>query len=359
LSLADSQGESVLLLAIFICLVVLGLVAVVGRTYQYLGTRRDLRWHPAPGKLVDVGTHRLHLLSIGEGSPTVVFESGLMSTVMTWQGMQPEIAKRTRTVCYDRAGLGWSEPGPLPRDANRIVEELHRLLEKAAIPPPYILVGHSFGGLTVRLFASRNANEVAGLVLIDPVVLDEWYPATEHNEKRMRTGVRILWRATGLSRWGALRFVSWLLRAGIKPLAEPLVRMMSKGAPQGDGTTRSPLFWNLPASEREMAGVFWVQPKFTETIASQLENLPESAVQVAREDGGLAGKPVVVISAANTPAGRREEQAATARLSEMGRHMTAGKSGHWVMVDEPGLVVQAIVDVIEETRSAQRMAASG
>jgi pimeloyl-ACP methyl ester carboxylesterase len=237
------------------------------------------------------------------------------------------------------------------------VSELHRLLERAHVSPPYILVGHSFGGLTTRLFAERYPEQVAGLVLIDPVVPGEWNPANEHNAKRIRMGARILRRATMLSRCGLIRFVSLLFRVGAKTIAEPFVRIMSKGAPKEDGTGKSPLFWNLPASERAMTPVFWVQPKFTETIASQLENLPRSAAQVAAAED-LEGKAITIISAADTPAERKAAHNATTRLSSGGKHVVATRSSHWVMTDEPELVLEAIREMIERTREPSVRSAS-
>jgi pimeloyl-ACP methyl ester carboxylesterase len=331
-------------------------VVLTGWVYQQLGTARDRKRHPAPGDLVELKGRRLHLLAMGDGSPAVVFESGLMSTVLSWGHIQAEIANDARAVSYDRAGLGWSDTGPAPRDAERIVSELHQLLGQAQVSPPFILVGHSFGGLTARLFAARYPEEVAGLVLIDPVVPSEWNPASEHNQKRIRTGAKILRRATVLSRFGLIRFVSVLLRVGAKPLAEPLVRLMSKGAPKGDGTSSSPLFWNLPPSERKMAPVFWVQPKFTDTIASQLENLPRSAAQVAAAED-LKDVAVTIISAANTPAKRKAEHISTAEMSSRGKHLTAARSGHWVVTDEPEVVLQAIREMIERTRKPSVMSA--
>ena len=342
---------------------IFGVIAVVvavllaGWAYQRIATARDRKRQPAPGKLVDLDGRDLHLLSMGQGSPTVIFESGLMSTVLSWDKIQPEIAKSTRAVCYDRAGLGWSDPGPAPRDAERMVSELQELLKRANIAPPYILVGHSFGGLTTRLFAARYPEQVAGLILIDPVVPQEWNPANEQNQKRIRTGATILRRASALSRVGVIRFISLLLRVGAKRIAEPLVRLTSRGAPKGDGTSSSPLFWNLPPSERAMAAVFWVLPKFTETIANQLENLPRSAAQVAAAEK-LEGKAVTVISAANTPAERKVEHVAIAQLSIYGKHVTGMQSGHWVMTDEPELVLEAIQEMIARTREPS-VASSG
>jgi len=100
---------------------IFGAIAVVvalllaGWAYQQVATAQDHKRQPAPGKLVDLDGRDLHLLAMGQGSPTVIFESGLMSTVLSWDNIQPEISKSTRTACYDRAGLGWSDPGPAPR----------------------------------------------------------------------------------------------------------------------------------------------------------------------------------------------------------------------------------------------------
>jgi len=335
-----------LLIAIIVSAALVALL-LIGRLYQRVGTARDLRRHPAPGQFADVGGASLHALTMGQGPATVVFESGLMSTVLSWSDIQPEIAKAARTFSYDRAGLGWSGPGPAPRDAAQVARELHTLLDYLQLTPPYILVGHSFGGLTTRAFAGQYLDEVAGLVLLDPVVPAEWHPVGEQNEKRIRVGSRILRRASELSRWGLLRFVSALLRSGAKVLAEPLVRVMSKGAPKGDGTSKSPLFWNLPASERSMAHVFWVQPKFTDTIASQLEHLPASAAQAVAAADSLRHIPVFVISAADSSSSRLADHEATARFSCSGKHSVAGKGGHWVMVDDRELVLRTIREAIE------------
>jgi len=117
---------------------------------------------------VDVGGHSLNLLIGGQGSPAVVFEGGFGAGIASWSTVQKEVAAFARTVSYDRAGLGQSELGPKPRSAKQIATELHTALEKAGIKPPYVLVGHSFGGIYVRVFAERYPKEVAGMVLLDP-----------------------------------------------------------------------------------------------------------------------------------------------------------------------------------------------
>jgi pimeloyl-ACP methyl ester carboxylesterase len=321
------------------------LAVLAGIVYQRVGLWRDSKLHPPPGRLVDLGTHRLHLLEAGcAGAPTVLLEAGLMSTLLSWTEIQRVLADSYRVVSYDRAGLGWSDPGPMPRTAERIVTELHSLLEHAAIPPPYILVGHSFGGLTMPLFAARYPQETAGMVLVDPVVPAEWNPPSEQDRRRVEIGSRVCRRAALLTRIGVIRLVAFLLTSQARKVAARLVRLISRGTTVESGSVSSPWFWNLPASERAMASVFWVQEKFCLTIASQLENLPASAVCVA-EAGNFCDKPVVILSALSTPSNRREQHLAIAQRLPQGHHLLADRSTHWIMQDQPDLVIDAIHEV--------------
>ena len=145
---------------------VLALV-IVGYVYQLAATEIDRNNLPPPGILVDVEGHRMHILCTGQGSPTVILEAGGYSFSSEWSRVQ-EQASSTQKVCsYDRGGYGWSEPGPAPRTAQRIVGELHALLAAAKIPPPYILVGHSFGGILNTVYAAQYPDEVSGVVLVD------------------------------------------------------------------------------------------------------------------------------------------------------------------------------------------------
>jgi len=314
---------------------------LVGMSYQRAGEHRDTRLHPPPGKFVNLGTHRLHLLDEGRGSPTIILEAGLMSTNLSWTDIRRKLAESYRVVSYDRAGLGWSDIGPMPRTAERIVEELHSLLDRAAIPGPYVLVGHSFGGLTMPLFAARYPEQTAGMVLVDPVVPAEWNPPSEQDLKRSSIGSKVCRRAALLSRAGVIRFVAFLLNSKAKKVASQMVRLISRGTPADSGSVSSPWFWNLPPNERQMASVFWVQEKFCNTIASQLENLPESARRIA-EFGNLCDKPVIILSALSTPAKRREQHVIIAQRLPQGRHLLADKSSHWIMQDQPELVLGAV-----------------
>jgi pimeloyl-ACP methyl ester carboxylesterase len=142
-------------------------LAGFGFLYQTLADQRDQKRYPPPGRMIKVNDHRLHLVCRGEGSLTVVFEAGLGCTHLDWSLVLPEVTKRTRAVAYDRAGSGWSDPIPLPRTGRQMATELHELLYQVGIRGPLILVGHSYGGLIVRLYAEQYPDEVVGLVLVD------------------------------------------------------------------------------------------------------------------------------------------------------------------------------------------------
>ncbi len=149
-----------------------GLVVVVllaGLLYQFVATRLAYREYPAPGEMVAVSGHGMQLYCAGKarGGPTVVMDSGIGGGVLDWQTVQPKVAKFARVCSYDRSGLGWSESGPKPRTSPQIVKELHALLKNAGGGGPYVLVGHSFGGANVQLYAAEYPKEVAGMVLVD------------------------------------------------------------------------------------------------------------------------------------------------------------------------------------------------
>ncbi|HYB61136.1 MAG TPA: alpha/beta hydrolase [Methylomirabilota bacterium] len=148
-----------------ICLLLIGLAA--GAVYQAVASALDMMRNPAPGKLVDVGGFRLHINCAGQGEPAVIFDSGLADDSIAWYKVQPQVAKLTQACSYDRAGLGWSDPSPNPRTSTAMVKELHSLLKAANVHPPYILVGHSLGGMNMRLYAYSYPGEVVGLILVD------------------------------------------------------------------------------------------------------------------------------------------------------------------------------------------------
>jgi pimeloyl-ACP methyl ester carboxylesterase len=142
-------------------------VASAGALYQRIESYRDRSLNFPPGLLVDIGGYRMHVYCVGQGSPTVVLDSGIGDTWLSWRKVQPQVAEFTRVCSYDRAGMGWSDPSPKPRNSGVIAAELHSLLHNAGISPPFVLVGHSFGGLNVRMYAAMYPTDAAGMALVD------------------------------------------------------------------------------------------------------------------------------------------------------------------------------------------------
>ncbi len=182
--------------------------AAVAATVEAVLAARDRDRFPPPGRMVDVGTHQMHLHCTGEaieGRPTVVLEAGLQLWSSSWYWVQEELEKTVRVCSYDRSGQGWSETGPGAFDGESIVRELHHLLESAGEEPPYVLVGHSLGGMTVRIYYELYPGEVAGLVLPDPGI------PTEYLEEGKTDVVPCDWQCSAAAltaRLGFLRFTN-------------------------------------------------------------------------------------------------------------------------------------------------------
>ena len=153
--------------ALLVVFALFSLAAVIGILYQNIVTTRDLREHPMPGILVDVGGYLLHINCMGHGSPTVILDAGTGDSFYIWSKAQPQIANFTQVCSYDRAGLGYSEASPFPRTSRVIAQELQKLLVNSQIAPPYVMVGHSTGGFNVRVYTSQNPSFVVGMILVD------------------------------------------------------------------------------------------------------------------------------------------------------------------------------------------------
>jgi len=301
----------------------------------------------APGRLIDVGGFRLHLLCGGAGSPAVVFDAALGASSLSWSLVQPEVARITRACTYDRAGFAWSEAGPMPRTAGRIAGELHHLLQRAGVAPPYILVGHSFGGLVMRIFAARHRDITAGLVLVDPAHPEEWLEPGEHEQRQIARARRLCRHGAAAARFGIARIVAALVDSGALTPARALTSLVSRGGfSRADEEILAPL-WKLPQDVRRPLRRFWTEPKFYEALGSQIEHICESAAEVMAEPAAFADLPLAVIAAGNTSIRRRGLHEALAARSSRGHLLVAQDSGHWVPLDQPGVVVAAIAAMVE------------
>ncbi len=146
---------------------VLAVTVAAGATYEAIAGAGDASAYRPTGRLVDVGGYDLHLDCRGRGAPAVVMDAGLGGSSLDWALVQPDLARTTQVCTYDRAGMGWSDPGPQPRSPAHLAEELNVLLHNAGVPGPYVLVGHSLAGKTIRMFASAHPDDEAGMVLGD------------------------------------------------------------------------------------------------------------------------------------------------------------------------------------------------
>jgi pimeloyl-ACP methyl ester carboxylesterase len=330
---------------IYFLIVVLALLAA-GLLYQWLGVRRDAVRHPPPGRMVKAGAQRLHVYETGEGDPTVVLEAGISATICNWQRVQADIAKFTRVLSYDRAGLGWSDRARTPRTASQIVEELHKMLLTADVPPPYVLVGHSFGGIVARLYTMRYPGEVAGIVLVDPVLLEEWHPLSAER-KRMLIGGALLSRWGGLlARFGVVRFTLARLARGKSALPRAIGRATSSG--KGLATMER-LIGEVQKMPRELWPAIvshWSHPKSFASMGGHLAKMPESVASVI--DAAPLDVPVTMLTGVRSLT--KWPADGPARVSTNTTHIVAENSGHWIQLDEPLLVVEAVREMVSRVR---------
>ena len=323
-----------------------GLLLGAGLCYQWTGTWRDGMRFPAPGRLLRVPGGALHCFEQGLGSPAIVLEAGISASSVSWRPVQKELARHHRVLAYDRAGYGWSGRSRAPRTIPQLCLELEALLDASGVPGPYVLVGHSFGGLLLRHFAALSPDKVAGLVLVDPLEPGEWWPLTETQAFRARKGVHLSRRGALLARLGVVRLGLDLLTSGTLFLPKLLARVSSgKGVSVTDrlvGEVRK-----LPRELWPVMKAHWCQPRCFDTMAEYLARLPESCA-LELDNSALRDLPLVVISAGRTTPAVIEAHRATAALSKRGKHVLAPDSGHWVQLDSPGLVVQAALDVARQ-----------
>jgi pimeloyl-ACP methyl ester carboxylesterase len=343
-----------------ILLVVAGLAVLVaagGWFYQLQGTARDQRRFPLPGRLVDVGGPRLHLLESGDGHPAVILEAGIAASSLNWTSVQAALTPFVRVCSYDRAWLGWSDPAGSPRTVSHAVEELHALLAAATIPAPCILTGHSFGGLLVRCYAARYPDQVAGLVLVDPLAAGEWLEPSEAQWKTLRRGASLARRGALLARFGVVRFGLALLSGGARLIPQLVARLAGSGAGESAISRLVREVQKMPPETWPVVRAHWCQPKSFLGMANYLESLPASASEAAACGELSADIPVTIFSASNSGAAQLAERDAMARRSLKGKHIIAAKSGHWIHFDQPELVIQAIREMVDQFPSRDRQGA--
>jgi pimeloyl-ACP methyl ester carboxylesterase len=240
----------------------------------------------------------------------------------------------------------------MPRTVGRIAEELHTLLRSAQVPPPFLLVGHSYGGLVAQIFAHRFQSETAGMVLVDPAHAEDWVTPAPKEQVQIDRGVRLCRYGAISARLGVARAVTVLVRLGQLGLARGLVKLTSRGRlSRQDEAILAPI-WKLPPEVRPVLAQFWTKPQFFEALGSQIGSISVSAAEVLEATaGGFGDLPVVTISSTYPGEYRLRQQDRLAQLSTRGRHIRASNSGHWIPLDQPEVVIDAVSDLLGAANS--------
>ena len=299
-------------------------LALVGYVYEPIAEAADAKAYPPPGQLVDVGGYRLHINCTGSSSPTVVIDAGLGDWSTSWgEAVQPGVAKTTRVCTYDRAGMGWSDAGPLPRDAEHFARELHTLLQNANVPGPYILVGHSLGGLPVRVFVHEYASEVAGVVLIESM-----------NPNRFnRTSPDVLSQSRSQSQ--PFSFGAVLARFGVARLLVKLPFI----AP------------HVSANDNAYYSRY-IRTQSLQATTDESQGMPASGEEASAVQS-FGDLPLIVLTGRlNSDGSWQEWQKELLQLSSNSRQVFAENSGHNVQLDEPNAAIEAITQMVQQVRQA-------
>src|SRR5215471_14861042 len=305
---------------------------------------------PAPGRLVDIGGWRLHLNCTGPtggSGPAVILEAGIGDFSVEWSLVQPGVAKYARVCSYDRAGDGWSDLGPYPRTMHQIVYELHTLLQKAGIHPPFVMVGHSYGGWLVRLYAYTYPSEAVGMILID---------AGASNPRRLQANGKLV-RASDLATGNpipAVQIANPLKESDVPSAA--LDQMKAAAQNQGPAANEPPRNKLSPDAQRMRA---WSLSRWQHFVAGSNPAESDELVGLAmreKTEHPLRDMPLVVMTRglpdetgpdANTlEEEHKQDQAAMTLLSRNGKQVIATHSGHHIQIDEPELVIQTIRAVV-------------
>jgi len=310
------------------------LLASIGGAYETVSEAVDQNDYLMTGELIDVGGHSLHLRCSGSGSPTVILEPGAgeMSSGLAW--IEPDVAGDTRVCVYDRAGRGWSEPAEAPQDAEEIATDLHTLLERGDVPGPYVLAGHSFGGLYVLAFAALYPDEVAGMVLVDstaPASAATASPATSGEGGSYDLVGHVSALLSSTARLGAGRLLGQADYGSLPPLSRDEARA-------------------------SVATVSHLQSTIDEYLLANTSTIQAAALV------DFVGKPLVVLTAGSgSSAGWMTDQDHLATLSTNSAHRVVEGATHAALLHDEQYAAhttQAILDVISSVRNGTRLGES-
>jgi len=327
-------------------------LVLTGFLYQRIGDHRDRLRYAGLGRWVMIGRGcKLYLLEKGTGGPTVLFEAGIGATNLNWFRIQETVSQFTGTASYDRCGLGWSSPCLTPRTPGNIVVELHAMLEIAGIKPPYILVGHSFGGLVMRRFALWYPEEVAGALLIDPMRCEEWPPLNPGKQSQLDLGRRLIRYVIPVARFGLVRLAITTLLFRSSRLSGHLAG--TAGAEGRHVLSRvTDEVGKMPREVWPIVAAHWSRPSYYAGMSRHVEAVPDT-VREMQDAEPIRGIPVLVLTPGkSTPLPDEYLR----RIGDNVRQVIAPSSAHWIHLDQPDLVIDSIrsmvTDAVPDTAAA-------
>ncbi len=317
-------------------------LAVTGFVYQRLGTRSDRRRYTREGRWIDIGDRRrLYLVEKGSSGPTVLFEAGIAATNLNWFHIQETVSRFASTASYDRGGLGWSSPCRTARTPANIATELHQLLEGAGIKPPYILVGHSFGGLVMRRFALNYPEEVTSIVLVDPMRCEEWPPLNPGKQSEITRGKKLFRFAIPVAHIGLARLAvtSLFLRSG--RTAQHLAGAAGNGGQHVLNRIKDEV-GKMPREVWPIVAAHWSRPGNFAGMRRHVEAVPDTVREMHNAEP-IQNIPVLVLTPEkSTPL----SDECLARIGNSVQQVIALESAHWIHLDQPDLVISSIREMV-------------
>ena len=319
-----------------------------GWLFQRAGLKRDARRYPPQGLLLSRRGRYLHVLHQGSGRPAIVFEAGLAASSISWARVQPLAAGLGTTCSYDRAGLGWSSPLRSQPSLAQLLDDLRGVIAWAGAGDPVVLVGHSFGSLPLLAYLERFPEDVAGLVMVDPVSISEWSNCSAADQHRLQVGAALSRRGAWLAHFGVVRAALALLLHG----GQHWSQQMGRHAAGRGATTLERLTGEvskLPADLWPLIAAQWSRSQSFRAMAEMLEALPACAAAI-RHPALPVELPVAILSAASsTPEELRERDDWLMGLVEA-QHLVLSDAGHWLHVERPEEVAEAIRWCVERAR---------